>query len=116
MLKEKKLKSKDIALELGVTERMVRKYIDDIKESGIEIVTAPGPKGGYYIPKADVKKKADEQFSLRVTFTNDEEKDSFLEYLTKEYELTFISRPYENTRSIVEGERRIYMDIVKKTS
>ena len=38
-----------LAKELGVSERMIRKYIDDFKEANIEINSFSGPHGGYEI-------------------------------------------------------------------
>ena len=38
-----------LAKEIGVSERMIRKYIDDFKEANIEINSFSGPHGGYEI-------------------------------------------------------------------
>lgn len=38
-----------LAKEIGVSERMIRKYIDDFKEANIEIKSFSGPHGGYEI-------------------------------------------------------------------
>lgn len=38
-----------LANEIGVSERMIRKYIDDFKEANIEINSFSGPHGGYEI-------------------------------------------------------------------
>lgn len=43
------IKRKDIAEHLGVSERMVRKYVDDIKEANLGIISTPGKNGGYQI-------------------------------------------------------------------
>ena len=43
------IKRKDIAEHLGVSERMVRKYVDDIKGAEINIISTPGKNGGYQI-------------------------------------------------------------------
>ena len=43
----KRIKRKDIAEALGVSERMVRKYISDLQEANITIDSIPGPNGGY---------------------------------------------------------------------
>ncbi|WP_071120372.1 helix-turn-helix transcriptional regulator [Romboutsia timonensis] len=43
----KRIKRKEIADALGVSERMVRKYISDLQEANITIESIPGPNGGY---------------------------------------------------------------------
>lgn len=43
------IKRKNIAEHLGVSERMVRKYVDDIKGAEINIISTPGKNGGYQI-------------------------------------------------------------------
>lgn len=43
----KRIKRKDIAEALGVSERMVRKYIDDLQQANINIKSISGPNGGY---------------------------------------------------------------------
>ena len=43
----KRIKRKEIADALGVSERMVRKYISDLQEANITIESIPGPSGGY---------------------------------------------------------------------
>lgn len=48
---EEPIKRKDIAEHLGVSERMVRKYVDDIKEANMNIISTPGKNGGYQIHK-----------------------------------------------------------------
>lgn len=44
---EGRMKSKELALYLGVSERMIRKYLEDLNEAGIELESIPGPTGGY---------------------------------------------------------------------
>ena len=46
---EEPIKRKEIAEYLGVSERMVRKYVDDIKEANLGIISTPGKNGGYQI-------------------------------------------------------------------
>lgn len=48
---EEPIKRKEIAEYLGVSERMIRKYIDDIKEANLGIISTPGKNGGYKIQK-----------------------------------------------------------------
>lgn len=48
ILKSKgRVKSKELADALGVSERMIRKYISDLYEAGMVIESIPGPTGGY---------------------------------------------------------------------
>lgn len=48
ILKSKgRVKSKDLSDALGVSERMIRKYISDLYEAGIIIESVTGPTGGY---------------------------------------------------------------------
>lgn len=40
------MKTKEIAEALGVSERMIRKYMDDLYEANVNVVSIPGPTGG----------------------------------------------------------------------
>lgn len=40
---------KELSQKLGITERMVRYYKEELEEAGIPIETFMGPNGGYYI-------------------------------------------------------------------
>lgn len=42
-----RLKGKEIAEAIDISERMVRKYISDLIEAGINVQSVPGPTGGY---------------------------------------------------------------------
>lgn len=44
-----RMNRKEIAEKLGVSERMVRKYVDDLLEANVNIESFTGPKGGYEI-------------------------------------------------------------------
>lgn len=44
---------KELSDELGVTERMVRYYKEELEQSGYIIESFKGPGGGYYINKTD---------------------------------------------------------------
>lgn len=48
-----RMKSKDISVVLGISERMVRKYINDLIEAGVEVISITGPSGGYEIKGYD---------------------------------------------------------------
>ena len=58
------IKRKDIAESLGVSERMVRKYIDDLKESGLNVISTPGKKGGLQLEGAKEQEQEQEHLTL----------------------------------------------------
>lgn len=70
------IKRKDIAEHLGVSERMVRKYVNDIKEANLGIISTPGKNGGYQIhqEQKSQEKKSQEQKSQekKIKLTLDE--------------------------------------------
>ena len=45
---------KELSMELGVTERMVRYYKEQLEMAGYIIESFKGPGGGYYINKNDI--------------------------------------------------------------
>lgn len=45
--------TKELSDELGVTERMIRYYKEELEQSGYIIESFKGPGGGYYINKTD---------------------------------------------------------------
>ena len=49
LIVNERMNRSQLAKEIGVSERMIRKYIDDFKEANIEINSFTGPKGGYEI-------------------------------------------------------------------
>lgn len=49
LIVNERMNRSQLAKEIGVSERMIRKYIDDFKEANIEINSFSGPKGGYEI-------------------------------------------------------------------
>ncbi|ERI93914.1 HTH domain protein [Clostridiales bacterium oral taxon 876 str. F0540] len=57
------MKTKELAEALGVSERMIRKYMSDLEEANINVQSVPGPTGGYeligydYILNLDIKKE-----------------------------------------------------------
>lgn len=64
LLKSKKrMKTKELAEALEVSERMVRKYMVDLAEANIKIDSIPGPTGGYelkgddYLLNLDISKE-----------------------------------------------------------
>lgn len=60
---KKRMKTKELAKALGVSERMVRKYMLDLSEANINIDSIPGPTGGYelrgydYLLNLDIDKE-----------------------------------------------------------
>lgn len=59
----KRMKTKELAEALGVSERMIRKYMTDLEEANINVQSVPGPTGGYelrgydYLMNLDIKKE-----------------------------------------------------------
>jgi predicted DNA-binding transcriptional regulator YafY len=57
------MKTKELAEALGVSERMIRKYMSDLEEANINVQSVPGPTGGYeltgydYLINLDIKKE-----------------------------------------------------------
>ena len=52
LLRNERMNRSQLAKEIGVSERMIRKYVKDFQEansSNIEIKSFTGPKGGYEI-------------------------------------------------------------------
>jgi predicted DNA-binding transcriptional regulator YafY len=71
LLKSKKrMKTKEIANALGVSERMIRKYMSDLAEANVNVESIPGPTGGYelvgydYLLNLDIK--PEEAISLQM--------------------------------------------------
>ncbi|MEG0775459.1 helix-turn-helix domain-containing protein [Clostridium sp.] len=117
MLKEKKMGCKELAKELDVSERMVRKYILDIKEAEVNLETTPGRNGGYFIPPKEEKKiEEPSKLEVRITYIKEEEKNNLIEYILKDYNIPYESRTYLNNRSENKDERRVYITLNKKTS
>lgn len=64
LLKSKKhMKTKELAEALGVSERIIRKYISDLAEADINVESIPGPTGGFelicydYLLNLDINKE-----------------------------------------------------------
>lgn len=56
-----RMKRKEIAAELGISERMVRKYASDLLEANVNLKSFSGRKGGYelhYINLSDEGREA----------------------------------------------------------
>lgn len=53
----KRIKTKELAEVLGVGERMIRKYIADLEEANINIISIAGPTGGYELKGYDYLKR-----------------------------------------------------------
>ena len=86
------IKRKDIAEQLGVSERMVRKYVEDIEQGGIKIISTSGRYGGLRIeedPQEQNKKfNLDEIIYLKTIIDlNKKEVIQKIEYLTNEFNL-----------------------------
>jgi len=76
------MKTKELASALGVSERMVRKYMLDLAEANINVESISGPTGGYelkgydYLLNLDITKK--ESVALQMVVKEFEEKNNFL--------------------------------------
>jgi predicted DNA-binding transcriptional regulator YafY len=82
LLKSKKrMKTKEIANALGVSERMIRKYMSDLAEANVNVESIPGPTGGYelvgydYLLNLDIK--PEEAISLQMATAYLKESDNF---------------------------------------
>lgn len=82
LLKSKKrMKTKELAISLGVSERMIRKYISDLAEANVNIESMPGPTGGYeligydYLINLDLK--PEESIALQMATKQLNEDSSF---------------------------------------
>lgn len=68
-----KMKAKELAEELEVNERMIRKYIDDLEKAGVYIASSKGINGGYSIEGydylVDFKLTEDENAALSLAQT-----------------------------------------------
>lgn len=69
---EEPIKRKEIAEYLGVSERMVRKYVDDIKEANLGIISTPGKNGGYKIIFQEQKSQEQKSQEQKIKLTLDE--------------------------------------------
>ena len=91
----KKYTIKQLSSKLGVTERMIRYYKQELESAGIYIDSFKGPNGGYYIIKAAQKTLKNNNFKYIEKFNNlvdklehaykiEEEKSKFSDTLNKE--------------------------------
>ncbi|MBK1812052.1 WYL domain-containing protein [Clostridium sp. YIM B02505] len=82
LLKSKKrMKTKELADNLGVSERMIRKYMDDLAEANVNIESIPGPTGGYELIGYDyllnLNLSSEEAISLQIATTYLKEANNF---------------------------------------
>lgn len=49
----RRIKMKDLAEAIGVSERMIRKYMDDLAAANVNVVSVQGPHGGYELKGYD---------------------------------------------------------------
>ena len=119
---EKPIKRKDVAEMLEVSPRMVRKYIDDLKESGYDVISTSGRNGGLQIERAKDPEQMNEEFLtldetiylktlLKLNRQEVEEKLQYIEQIEKsrpkELELTkkYLVKQLNNNKSI---ERKLF--------
>lgn len=89
LLKSKgKMKIKELAESLEVSERMVRVYKDELEKAGIYLLSERGQDGGYYLDESsflfNLNLKEEELFSLQIAKDFLEKNDNFV--MLKEYE------------------------------
>lgn len=58
------VRSNEISEKLNTSDRMVRKYITDLKEAGLNIVSISGPKGGYKMVRYNKSEKYEKLLDL----------------------------------------------------
>lgn len=77
----KRVKTKELADALSVSERMIRKYMSDLAEANVNVESIPGPTGGFeligydYLLNLDIK--SEEAISLQMATTYLKESANF---------------------------------------
>ena len=66
------IKRKDIAKMLEVSPRMVRKYIDDLKESGYNVISTSGRNGGLQLEGAKEQERKEQEKMKEIFLTSEE--------------------------------------------
>lgn len=103
ILKSKgRVKSKDIATSLDISERMVRKYINDLIDAGVNVQSIPGPNGGYEIEGFD--------YLLDTKIT----KDEFVAYKILRDKSTYESDNLKNYLESLEEKLNVQINMTKE--
>ena len=100
---------KELSEELGVTERMVRYYKEQLEMAGYIIESFKGPGGGYYINKYDLE-VLDKVQSEISTSDNDKLIKDFIELnkkLHSIYNTNKVLSEYDNNLSFKENDEKI---------
>ena len=100
---------KELSEELGVTERMVRYYKEQLEMAGYIIESFKGPGGGYYINKNDLE-VLDKVQSEISTSDNDKLIKDFIELnkkLHSIYNTNKVLSEYDNNLSFKENDEKI---------
>lgn len=112
---------KEIAEHLGVSDRMIRKYLDDIKESEYYNITSiPGAKGGIILTPKELKSTKgieltqDEKIYLKSMLTLNA--FDIQRELIKLSECEFVPRRYEKTLKTLKKQNETIDSIYKKIS
>ncbi len=113
---------KELSEQLGVTERMVRNYKEQLEDVGYIIESFKGPGGGYYLDKSsmisiDYFNKYDleilDRIEKEITILNDKELiNDFIELNKKihsTYEVNKVLSEYDNDIFIKENDEKIKM-------
>ena len=122
--KQEPTKRKEIAEHLGVSDRMIRKYIDDIKESECYNITSiSGAKGGIILtPKEPRPKENKSQKGIEITKDEKVYLQSMLTLnafdiqreLIRLHETEFRPRRYEKTLETLKKQNQTIDSIFKK--
>lgn len=79
-----RIKMKELAEAIGVSERMIRKYIDDLAAANINVISVQGPHGGYelkgYNYLANLELLKEEVIALNLATQQLKENDKFSLY------------------------------------
>ena len=80
----RRIKMKELAEAIGVGERMIRKYIDDLAAANVNVISVPGPQGGYelkgYDYLANLELSKEEVIALNLATQQLREDDKFSLY------------------------------------
>lgn len=105
LLKSKKrIKTKELAEALGVSERMVRKYMEDLAEANVHVLSTTGPTGGFeligYNYLSHLVVEPEEVVALKLA----------IHLLAKDESYKFINQLEELNRkiSIIMGDVKVY--------
>lgn len=98
------IKRKDIAKSLGVSERMIRKYIDDLKLSGYNVISTSGRNGGLQLEQEQEQSLSEyEKFYLEILL-DENKKEVIKEIKLIEGTLPTTQKYYETIKKHLEKQ------------